>query len=147
MKPFRFRLETLLEFRKTQKEQVQIAFLQSMNQLRIEKERLAELEAKLLDNVDLFHSRQKQVLSIESFKTFRYYFDKISEDVAGQKQRVAQADAHRRECLRNLTEAEKNYKVVEKFREKKFQDYQIEAMNEEQKLLDEIGLQIYTKDK
>ena len=43
--------------------------------------------------------------------------------------------------------AEKNYKVVEKFREKKFQDYQIEAMNEEQKLLDEIGLQIYTKDK
>jgi len=118
-----------------------------MNQLRIEKEMLAQLEGKLLDNVALFHSRQQQVLSIESFKSFRYYFDKISEDVTAQKQRVIQADEHRRKCLQSLTEAEKNHKVVEKFREKKFHDYQIEAMNEEQKLLDEIGLQIYTKDK
>ncbi len=147
MKPFRFRLETLLEFRKTQKEQMQVAFLQSMNQLRVEKELLVQVESKLVDQVALFHSRQQQVLSIEIFKSFRYYFDKISEDVISQKQRVIKADEQRQECLRNLAEAEKNYKIVEKFREKKFQHYQVEAMNEEQKLLDEIGLQIYTKDK
>ena len=51
------------------------------------------------------------------------------------------------QCLQTLAEAEKNYKIVEKFREKKMQNYHIEAMNEEQKLLDEIGLQIYTRKK
>lgn len=147
MKPFRFRLETLLEFRKTQKEQVQIDFLQSTNQLRIEKELLAQLESDLADRAALFHSRQQQTLSIEIFKSFRHYFDKMGEEVVTQTQRVAQADRHRQECLQRLTEAEKNYKIVEKFREKKFQHYQIEAMSEEQKLLDEIGLQIYTRDK
>ncbi|MBP2628615.1 MAG: flagellar export protein FliJ [Firmicutes bacterium] len=147
MKPFRFRLETLLEFRKMQKEQSQIAFLQATNQLRIERELLAELEGKLAENIELFNTRQQQPLKIEIFNSFRYYFDKIGEDINKQKQRVIQVDKSRQECLGILAEAEKNYKVVEKFREKKLQHYQIEAMNEEQKLLDEIGLQIYTRDK
>ncbi|WP_378957104.1 flagellar export protein FliJ [Pelosinus sp. sgz500959] len=147
MKPFRFRLETLLEFRKTQKEQAQIDFLQSTNQLRIEKDLLVQLESQLIDRITLFHNRQQETLSIEIFKSFRHYFDKISEDVNVQKQRIVKAEEHRQECLRSLAEAEKNYKIVDKFREKKFQHYQIEAMNEEQKLLDEIGLQIYTRDK
>jgi len=147
MKPFRFRLETLLEFRKMQKEQSQITFLQATNQLRIEKELLTELEDKLAENITLQSTRQQQSVTIEIVKSFRYYFDKISGDIAKQNQRVVQADEHRKECLRTLAEAEKNHKIVEKFREKKVQHYQIEAMNEEQKLLDEIGLQIYTREK
>lgn len=147
MKPFRFRLEALLEFRKMQKEQSQIAFLQATNQLRIEKELLTELEGRLVENVKFINTRQQQPLPIEIFKSFRYYFDKISEDIGKQSQRVIQADKFCQECLSTLAEAEKNHKIVEKFREKKLQHYQIDAMNEEQKLLDEIGLQIYTRDK
>lgn len=147
MKPFRFRLETLLEFRETQKEQAQIAFLQATNRLRVEKELLAQLESQLADHIAVFHNRQEQSLSIEIFKSFRHYFDKISEDVTRQKRCVIAADEHRQECLQRFIEAEKSHKAVEKFREKKFEHYQIEAMNEEQKLLDEIGLQIYTRDK
>lgn len=147
MKPFRFRLEALLEFRKMRKEQSQIAFVQATNQLRSEKELLTELEGKLAESIVLHNTRQQQSLTIEIFKTFRYYFDKISGDIAKQNQCIIQADEHREECLRTLAEAEKNYKIVEKFREKKLQYYQMEAMNEEQKLLDEIGLQIYTRKK
>ena len=147
MKHFHFRLETLLEFRKMQKEQSQIAFLQATNQLRIEKELLIELEGRLAENVELLNLRRQQPLPIEIFKSFRYYFDKIREDIDKQNQRVIQADQSRQECLCTLSEAEKNHKIVEKFREKKLQHYQIEARNEEQKLLDEIGLQIYTREK
>lgn len=147
MKPFRFRLETLLEFRESQKEQAQIAFLQATNRLRVEKEVLAQLENQFADHIALFHNRQQQALSIEIFKSFQHYFDKISEDIIVQKRCVTAADEYRQECLQRFMEAEKSHKAVEKFREKKFHHYQTEMMNEEQKLLDEIGLQIYTRDK
>ena len=147
MKLFHFRLEKLLEFRKMQKEQSQIAFLQATNQLRSEKGLLMELERKLGENIALINVRQQQPLTIDVLKSFRYYFDKISFDIVKQKQCVMQAAEQREICLNALSEAEKNHKIVEKFREKKLQHYQIEAMNEEQKNLDEIGLQIYTREK
>ena len=147
MKPFRFRLETLLEFRKMQKEQSQIIFLQATNQLRIEKELLVELEGKLTENMQLLRVSQQQSLPVEKLKFFQYYFDKINKDISNQNETIAQAKEHCEECLQKLAEAEKNHKIVEKFREKKLQHYQIEAIQEEQKLLDEIGLQIYTREK
>lgn len=147
MKPFRFRLEKLLEFRKTHKEQSQIAFLQATHQLRIEKEVSAELEGKLSGNIALLHSQQQQSLSIEILKSFRYYIDKISDDINKQNLLVMQAEEHRQQCLCVLAEAEKKHKVVEKYREKKLQHYQEDAIKEEQKVLDEIGLQIFIKDK
>ena len=147
MKPFRFRLETLLDFRKIQKEQAQVVFLKANDQLRREKQLLADFKDKLADNMELLRVSQQQSLSIEKLKFFQYYFDKINNDIVKQKESIVQANQYCQECLQNLAEAEKNHKIVEKFREKKLQNYQIEAINEEQKLLDEIGLQIYTKDK
>jgi len=147
MKPFQFRLETLLTFRKMQKEQLQLVFLKASHQLRLEQEALAELEGKLTENMTLFHSYQQESLSIEKLKFFRYYFDKINIDISKQNECVMQAEEYCQRCLQELTEAEKNYKIVEKFREKKLQNYQFEVLSEEQKLLDEIGLQIYTREK
>lgn len=147
MKPFRFRLETLLDFRKMQKEQSQIAFLQATDQLRIDKELLTELEGRLAESGEGFNARRQQPLPIEVFKSFRYYFDKISKEIDKQNQCVIQSIKKRQDCLAKLTEAERKHKIVEKFREKKLEHYQIEALSEEQKLLDEIGLQIYIRDK
>lgn len=147
MKPFRFRLEKLLEFRKSHKEQSQITFLQATSQLRVEKELSAEFETKLTETITLLHAHQQQSLSVEIFKSFRYYIDKISDDINKQNLLIIKAEEHRQECLCALAEAEKNYKIVEKYREKKLQHYQEDTMKEEQKLLDEIGLQIYIRDK
>ena len=147
MKPFRFRLETLLDFRKIQQEQAQLVFLKANDQLRREKELLVEFEEKLAENVQLLRVSQQQSLSVEKLKFFQYYFDKINKDIVKQKECIVQATTYCQECLQNLAEAEKNHKIVEKFREKKLQHYQNEAIIEEQKLLDEIGLQIYTREK
>ena len=147
MKPFRFRLETLLDFRKMQKEQSQITFLKATNQLRIEKEKLMGLESKLAENIQLLRVSQQQSLTVEKLKFFKYYFDRMNKDILQQQQSIVQAKEYCDECLQKLAEAEKNHKIVEKFREKKLQHYQIEAIQEDQKLLDEIGLQIYTREK
>jgi len=145
MKPFEFRLETLLEFRKIQKEQVHIAFLEAARQLRIEQELLVDLQQKQQENSIAFEVRQRQSLSIEMCMSFQSYFDRIKQDIIGQKQRIIDAHAQYQACLFSLGEAEKSHKIVEKFREKKVEQYQIDMIHEEQKLLDEMGLQIYTK--
>jgi flagellar FliJ protein len=147
MQSFKFRLETLLKFRKMQKEQVQIVFWQATNQFRIEKEELSRLEGKLFENISFLRTFQQKPLCIETFQTFQYYFDKIKEDISKQKECVIRAEEHRQKCLRALEEAVKNHKLVEKFREKKLQNYQIEVIKEEQKMLDEIGLQLYVREK
>jgi len=130
-----------------QKEQVQIAFWQASNQFRVEKEVLARMEDKLLENISLLRTFQQQPLAIETFQSFQYYFDKIKKDISKQNECVMRAEEHRQECLRTLEEAVKNHKLVEKFREKKFQYYQGEVIKEEQKMLDEIGLQLYVREK
>ena len=147
MKPFRFRLETLLNFRKIQKEEAQIAFLQANNELRIEKEKLADFKARLVENIIILQELQQQALSIEMFKSFQYYFDKINIDITQQSQVILKKEEQCGLCLKALAEAERNYKIVEKFREKKLAHYHFETMAEEQKILDEIGLQIYTREK
>lgn len=147
MKPFRFRLETLLDFRKMQKEESQIVFLKASNQLRAEKTLLKELEDKVNENIESIRSSEQESLTIEKLKVFRYYFDKLTKDVATQKECIAKAEEYCQKCLEELAEFEKKYKIVEKFREKKLENYQLEAIQEEQKLLDEIGIQLYTREK
>jgi flagellar FliJ protein len=147
MKSFKFRLEALLKFRKMQEEQAQILFWQATNQFRIEKEELAKLEENVLQNMNLLRNFQQNLLSIETFKSFHHYFDKMKKEIQQQNESVKRADESRQECLKNLEEAVKGHKVVEKFREKKIQDYQAELLKEEQKILDEIGLQLYVREK
>lgn len=147
MKSFKFRLETLLKFRKMQKEQAQISFWQATNQFRMAKEKLTRLEEKLLENINLLRTFQQDVLPVETFKTFQYYFDKIKKEIQQQEENVRLADEYRKKCLKILEEAVKSHKAVEKFREKKVQDYQAALLKEEQKMLDEIGLQLYVREK
>lgn len=146
MQSFTFRLETLLKFRKMQKEQVQIAFWQATNQFQIEKQVLVELESKLSQNIEQLQNYQQDALTIETLRAYQYYFEKIKNEITKQKERVQAFDEKRRECLRNLEEAVKKHKLVEKFREKKLQHFQDEIVKEEQKILDEIGLQLYVRE-
>ena len=147
MKPFNFRLETLLTFRKMEKEQSQLELAEAATQCSHEREVLAELEGKLTDNIALIQSQQQQSTSIEKLLAFRYYVDKLNLDTTQQKQRLVAAEERYQECLLSLVAVTKKHKIVEKFREKKFGQHQIAAMDEEQKLLDEMSLQIYTRNK
>lgn len=146
MQSFTFRLETLLKFRKMQKEQVQIAFWQATNQYQVEKQVLVELESKLSQNIEQLRNYPQDTLTIETLRAYQYYFEKIKYEIIKQKERVLTFDERRKECLRSLEEAVKKHKLVEKFREKKLQHYQDEMIKEEQKMLDEIGLQLYVRE-
>ena len=145
MRPFQFRLETLLKFRRLQEEQTQTRLAQATAAYMAEKERLARLQGELADHIARFRSLQKEPVTVATLKVFQDYNDKLKGDISHQHIRVAAADQRRRECLAALEEAARARKLVEKLREKRFAQYQTETLQEEQKLLDEMGLQAFTR--
>ncbi|WP_346354626.1 flagellar export protein FliJ [Azotosporobacter soli] len=149
MHAFRFRLQALLKYRTMQKEQAQANLLEAAAILRQEQQVLQMLEGKWQENMSsLRELRQNGAANlVEMFKLYELYFDKLREDIHSQKKQIAAAAVRHDACLKALAEALKQEKVVEKVREKKYQQYQQEWLAEEQKTLDEIGLQLYVRDR
>lgn len=145
MQPFRFRLETLLKFRRIQEEQAQVRFAQAAAAYLAATERLGRLERELAGHLDFTREQLGKPVTAGMLKLFQDYHDKLIKDISDQRQTVEAAAAVRRERLVELEEAARNRKLVEKLREKRLAQYQAEALHEEQKLLDELGLQAFAR--
>ncbi|HWQ61249.1 MAG TPA: flagellar export protein FliJ [Negativicutes bacterium] len=145
MRPFQFRLETLLKFRRLQEEQAQIRLAEATAAFVAEQELLAALEDDLSGHVADYRRRMREPVTVSTLKMLRDYYDKLKGDIACQQERVDAAAQKRRECLAVLEEAAKARKLVEKLKEKRLAQYQAEALLEEQKLLDELGLQAFSR--
>ncbi|SMC65971.1 flagellar export protein FliJ [Sporomusa malonica] len=147
MKKFRFRLETLLRFRKMQEEQAQIKLAEAATQLHKQQEFLNLLQNQLASNIDLLSREQAASPTIETLKTFSYYIDKIKRDITKQQEQVDKADSYRQECLVELESAIKQRKLVDNLREKRLEQYHNELLQEEQKILDELGTQAFVRNR
>ena len=149
MQAFHFRLQALLKYRIMQKEQAQAELFDAAALLRRETDKLQAIEQNWRDNIcQLREIRETNATNmLELFKLYELYFDKLKRDIVKQKALIETAKLEHSRCLAALAEALKKEKVVEKFKEKKYQQYQQECLAEEQKELDEIGLQIYVRDK
>ncbi len=145
MRPFQFRLETLLKFRRLQEEQAQVKLAEATAQYVAERDRLAALEAELAAHVADYRRQLAEPVTVAVLKMFRDYNDKLKGDISRQHVRVETAAHRRQECLTALEEAARARKLVEKLREKRLAQYQAEALLEEQKLLDELGLQAFVR--
>lgn len=145
MRQFQFRLETLLKFRRMQEEQAQVRLAEATALYVAERDRLAALEAELAAHVADYRRTLSEPVTVAVLKTFRDYNDKLKGDISLQHVRVETAAHRRQECLTALEEAARARKLVEKLREKRLAQYQAEALLEEQKLLDELGLQAFAR--
>lgn len=147
MRKFQFRLQTLLKLREIQEKQAQVTLAEATNRFLEEKRTQKELENRRDKSFQLFRVEQKQNSTVDTLKMFHNYFDKIKEDINKQHQAVAAAEQCRLECLQKLEKAMKSRQLVEKFHEKRLSEYNLEVLQEEQKLLDELGIQIYSRQK
>ncbi|HWR40405.1 MAG TPA: flagellar export protein FliJ [Patescibacteria group bacterium] len=147
MKRFRFRLETLLKFRKLQEEQAQLRLAKAEDVLRRERERLTVLEQNQTVNTDILRQCQQEGSTVEILKLYQVYLDKIKRDISAQKSVIAKAEQQRQECLKALEEAMKKRKLVENLKERRRLQHELEELSEEQKLLDEMGIQLFIREK
>jgi flagellar protein FliJ len=138
-KRFAFRLERLLELRRMTEERLKRELgvanravyeqQRSILQLLIEEDRTkGELRKIKVSTLDLVGIRmQEQYLNAVGRKILREY---------RQLQSLQESATHKR---RELTEASKGVRVLERLREKKHDEWRREVDLEEQKFLDELG--------
>jgi len=144
MKKFKFQLETLLRVTRRKKDDAEREFAAASRRLEEAREGLHTL----LDEMQR-GQRDYDALSQEGVRvtvgrlmTFNSFFAWKREQIEMQQGIVLQMKGEKQKKLKALMDVMSYLKSIEQLKERRYQEYQAEALQEEQKMLDEIGLQL-----
>ena len=144
MKKFRFQLETLLKVTRMKKEEAEVAFAEAVRRLEearaYQRQLLEEMAQGQRDYEEL--SKTGTRIKIGRLMSFNQFFGWKRQQIEDQQQVILHANAERQKRLKVLVEYMSSLKSIEKLREKRLAEYKAEVLQEEQKMLDEIGLQL-----
>lgn len=138
-------MATVLKVSQIKKEQAEIDFAEATNFLLQQMQSLVEYENELSQGMQNYYNMENQSVTIDKLTSYGSYFDRMRNQIQRQQQAIVDAEENKREKLEILQVAMSKLKTIEQLRDKRFEEYQKEQIFEEQKELDEIGLQIYTR--
>ena len=144
MKKFRFQLETLLKVTRMKKEEAEVAFAKAVRVLEEERAYQRQLLEEMAQGQRDYEkiSKEGTHIKIGRLMSFNQFFGWKRQQIEDQQQVILRANAVRQKALKVLMEQMSALKSIEKLREKRLAEYKAEALREEQKMLDEIGLQL-----
>jgi flagellar FliJ protein len=147
MKKFRFKLETLLSVTRRKKEDAERLFAEATRRLEEERARLTELlqEMQRVQAEYAEQTKEGKRISVGRLMTYTSYVNWKRQQIEAQQQTIMQAQAERQKRLKELLELMSKLKSIEQLKEKRLQQYKDEVLFEENKQLDEIGLQLYMR--
>jgi flagellar FliJ protein len=128
-----------------QEDKAKVLLAQATAEFATETEKLRKIETAISDHVNLYRSQHSKRNTVSKLKMFQDYYDKIKWEYSQQQEQVELADKKRRECLAVLEQSAKERKVVEKLKEKRLVEFQKSMLAEEQKILDELGIQAFSR--
>ncbi len=144
MKKFTFQLETLLKVTRMKKEEAEVAFAKAVRQLEdaraYQHRLLEEMHRGQMDYENL--SKEGTRIKIGTLMSFNRFFGWKRQQIEDQQQVILAASAERQKRLKALMEQVRALKSIEKLKEQRLAEYKAEVLREEQKMLDEIGLQL-----
>ena len=144
MKKFRVQLETLLKVTRMKKEEAEVAFAKAVRALEEERAYQRQLLEEMAQGQRDYEkiSKEGTHIKIGRLMSFNQFFGWKRQQIEDQQQVILRANAVRQKALKVLMEQMSALKSIEKLREKRLAEYKAEALREEQKMLDEIGLQL-----
>lgn len=147
MKKFRFKLETLLSVTRRKKEDAERLFAEATRRLEEERARLTELlqEMQRVQAEYAEQTKEGKRISVGRLMTYTSYVNWKRQQIEAQQQTIMQAQAERQKRLKELLELMSKLKSIEQLKEKRLQQYKDDVLFEENKQLDEIGLQLYMR--
>ncbi len=147
MKKFRFKLETLLGVTRRKKEDAERRFAEATRALEEARAKLAEY-LQDMQKVQAEYAEQTKAgkrISVGRVMTFTSYVNWKRQQIEQQQQTILEAQNARQQRLKELLEMMSKLKSIEQLKEKRLQQYKDELLFEENKMLDEIGLQLYMR--
>lgn len=147
MQKFHFRLEALLKYRRQLTDQAQAELAQAVVswQTELEKQQALLADQRRLDI--LMRDLQQKNVAIDELIYCHNYSLRLEKLISDQVENVMTAEQHKEFCREKLAETLKRQKLVEKIKEKRLAQYQEDLLRHEQQDLDEIGLQLFVREK
>jgi flagellar FliJ protein len=144
MKKFKFQLETLLKVTRRKKDDAEREFAEASRRLEEAREGLSTLLDEMQKGQRDYDalSQEGVRVTVGRLMTFNSFFAWKREQIEMQQGIVLQMKSEKQKKLKALMEVMSYLKSIEQLRERRYQEYQAEALQEEQKMLDEIGLQL-----
>ncbi len=144
MKKFRFQLETLRKVTQMKKEQAEAAYAEASRRLEegraVLQQLLEEMQQGQKDYASL--SQEGKRVTVSRLQAFTQFFAWKRSQIEQQQRIILELKGEKQHRLQELTKVMTYLKSIEQLKEKRFQEYKEEMLHEEQKQLDEIGLQL-----
>jgi len=145
-KSFKFSLKKVLKY-KCDKEDIKSNDLKKVkNLLKIEKDNLQKLLCKKDEHLgETQKLKNEDNISLDKLKASAAYLDQLNDQISSQDKKVEESNHKVEEVRKDLLEISKSRKILEKLREKKYQDYKDMSKKEERRIESEIALRKKTR--
>lgn len=126
------------------KEDAEVAFAEASRKVEEAREALDGLLKEMQQGQQEYEalSTEGTKVTVGRLMTFNSFFAWKREQIEMQQGILLQMRNERQKKLKELMDVMSYLKSIEQLKEKRLQEYKEEAMQEEQKMLDEIGLQL-----
>lgn len=144
MKKFKFQLETLLKVTKRKKDDAEQKFAESSRRLEECRARLQVLLRELAEGQAEFADKtgEGKTITVDVIMMYNQFFNWKRQQIEEQQQVILRATQDKQQKLKILMQLMTYLKSIEQIKEKRLNEYNAELLLEEQKTLDEIGLQL-----
>lgn len=137
---FKFKLQTVLEYRKIIEEKMLLRFSEAARNLNEEKRKLELLEQEKLNIVGILKGLQENTTSVENITLLVKYIGTLQEKENRQREIIHELSVALDLKRKELLESVQKRKIIEKLREKKLEDYHHDIAEYDRKVMDEMGI-------
>ena len=144
MKKFKFKLETLLQVTQRKKDDAEMQFAEVSRRLEEHRKNLQQLLQQLQAGQREFSemTAEGKKVNVNVIMTYNNFFNWKRQQIEQQQDLILRTSQERQQKLKKLMELMTYLKSIEQLKEKRLREYNEEVLFEEQKMLDEIGLQL-----
>ena len=138
MAKFKFSLASILNIKEKMEDLKKNEFGKALMALEAEKVRLEALIQERINCIESFRESLAQGVNPLDIKQHNNYLDNLKKRIIAQRMAVNIAEAFAEEKRKELVEAMRERKALDKLKENDYEQYLIEEKQEEQKSIDEI---------
>ena len=147
MKKFKFQLETLLKVTQRKKDDAELKFAEASRHLEQCRAKLQILMRELQEGQAEFAelTAEGKTVNVGTIMMYNSFFNWKRNQIEEQQQVILQATQDKQQKLKILMQLMTYLKSIEQLKDKRRREYNEQVLFEEQKLLDEIGLQLHMR--
>jgi len=142
----KFRLQPILEYRKSLEEQVQYELFSIQNRLLKEMNELSTIKKQITVSQQELQKKQEGTICPAAIELHRMYIHTLKKRQIRQQEQVQSLEIQKKEKFQELLQATKEKKIIERLKDKTEAFWQKTLLQKEQKTLDErAGGQYFMK--